>query len=185
MTTGRKKLPRPQSDCHPDKLAFKSTGGLCVTCYKREWSREKRRRNPVPKKEYKPIMSKCHPDRRHWGKGLCIACYGKEYRKFNPEVNRRATAKWRIKNADAIYNKHLRYRYGISIQTFNELYNQQHKQCKLCKQPLKKEEAVVDHNHTTDKLRGIVHQKCNMLIGWFEASLEYKDQITAYLMECA
>jgi hypothetical protein len=125
-------------------------------------------------------MATCHPDKKHWGKGLCIACYGKEYRKAKPDVNKRATAKWRKANSDKVYNKYLRYRYGLSIAEYNELLRKQSNSCKLCgKTPPRF--PIVEHCHSSERIRGIVCQLCNVAINWVENSKELLDKVPAYL----
>lgn len=173
MSIGRPKLVRPPATCHPEKSAFASSGGLCVTCYKREWARAKRKQVPLQQKEYKPVMANCHPEKKHWGLGLCVACYGKAYRKRNPTANKEATARWRRNNPDKIYAKHLRYRYGLTVDGYYQLLKQQNYSCKLCgATPIN--HPVVDHSHATEKVRGIVCQRCNNAIGLFEG---YQDVI--------
>lgn len=59
---------------------------------------------------------------------------------------------------------HLKRRYGLTIEEFNLMLINQNNNCKLCNEPLVKN-SVIDHCHDTLNVRGVIHQKCNMLIG--------------------
>lgn len=39
--------------------------------------------------------------------------------------------------------------------------------CALCKEPLNGK-VVIDHNHSTGMVRGLLHNKCNMVLGYLE-----------------
>lgn len=43
--------------------------------------------------------------------------------------------------------------------------------CALCQQPLTVEEAVLDHDHKTGAIRGVIHRGDNMLLGKIENNM--------------
>ena len=49
------------------------------------------------------------------------------------------------------------------IKQFNQLKREQGGRCKICKNKPKK--FVVDHNHKTGKVRGLLCPRCNNLLG--------------------
>lgn len=55
-------------------------------------------------------------------------------------------------------------RYGISRGEFSDLVDAQHSRCPVCQEPLTGR-IVVDHCHRTKKVRGILHQRCNVALG--------------------
>ena len=69
-----------------------------------------------------------------------------------------------------------------------EEYRESHKVCEICGKSI--EEAVkwkskyaprrlcIDHNHITNKFRGLLCSRCNRQLGWYE---KYRDQINQYL----
>lgn len=178
--SGRPKLQYPKSTCHPEKVSYTSKGGLCILCYKREWARAKRRKNPPEPRSIIVRMATCHPEKRHWGKGLCLACYAKVYRKTYPDKNKIASAKWRKNNKAIQWRRHLRYRYGLTEEDYASLLKSQNNCCKLCQvNPIRT--PVIDHCHATDKVRGIVCQRCNMAIGLFEGYKDVLHKIPDYL----
>lgn len=100
-------------------------------------------------------VPKCHPNRRHQGKGLCGPCYMKRYLKSNPAGRRDRRGE----------------RFGITPEMYSTKRDQQRKDgdlCGLCKRPLGKERAHLDHNHRTNKLRDFIHRDCNLAIGLLE-----------------
>lgn len=44
----------------------------------------------------------------------------------------------------------------------------QGKRCALCQQALRKDQAVLDHDHHTGVCRGVLHRGCNSLLGKVE-----------------
>lgn len=86
--------------------------------------------------------------------------YDKNYRQKNQE---------RIKMV--IKNCKMLKRYGIDLETFNNLYEQQNGQCCICadKMTMIKTEGkfvCIDHDHNTKKVRGLLCNSCNLMIGY-------------------
>jgi hypothetical protein len=48
------------------------------------------------------------------------------------------------------------------------MLQEQDNRCLLCNQPLIPSEAVLDHCHITGYVRGVIHSKCNVLLGKIE-----------------
>jgi len=61
-------------------------------------------------------------------------------------------------------NVKLRTRYGITLDIFRVLEKVQRWRCAICQ---KKVQLVVDHDHTINKVRALLCQKCNQGIGAF------------------
>lgn len=84
------------------------------------------------------------------------------------------TRHWRFLNpkkvAAIIRSLHYRNKYGITIDDYNQLLEQQHGYCRLCSkhQSEFKRRLDVDHNHKTGKIRGLVCNGCNRTIGKYE-----------------
>lgn len=60
-------------------------------------------------------------------------------------------------------NRHLQEKYGISIEHYNLLLKAQNNKCLICgiENLTFKNNFVVDHNHETDEIRGLLCNKCN------------------------
>ena len=70
-------------------------------------------------------------------------------------------------NPDKQRAKRLKYEYGLTIEAFDSMLTGQNKLCALCHKPFELSELpVVDHNHTTGKVRGLIHNRCNLVLGW-------------------
>ena len=73
------------------------------------------------------------------------------------------------------YNKHkqawpkynLQARYGITPEDYDRLYEEQQGGCAICgKHQSKLKKALsVDHNHKTGQIRGLLCNRCNLLLG--------------------
>jgi hypothetical protein len=99
----------------------------------------------------------------------CGACYQRRYKKENPRKYR------------SIKLKHL---YGITIEQYEQKLTKQHGCCEICGVSENKgwnnkvQNFVVDHNHKTKKVRGLLCHNCNKNVGAVEL---WQEKITAYL----
>jgi hypothetical protein len=99
----------------------------------------------------------------------CGACYQKRYKLENPEKYR---------------DTKLRHLYGLSLIEFNKKLAAQSHKCEICGTSENKAASgkvhnfVVDHNHETGKVRGLLCHNCNKNVGAVENWLE---EIQAYL----
>jgi len=83
----------------------------------------------------------------------------------------------------------LRTMYGISLSEYVTLLEAQGGVCAICKQPeetldsrtKQRKRLVVDHDHRTGKVRGLLCQSCNSAIGFLEKKLDHLDSIVVYL----
>jgi hypothetical protein len=67
--------------------------------------------------------------------------------------------------------------YGIGVDEFLDLFAAQGHKCPICQRGLvlfsteKNEKPVVDHNHRTGAVRGILCHPCNLKVGWLEKNV--------------
>lgn len=67
----------------------------------------------------------------------------------------------------------LRRRYGISAEEYDARLAAQGGACGLCGcKPTGRRAFSVDHEHATNRVRGIVCQPCNVAIGFFETRID-------------
>lgn len=59
----------------------------------------------------------------------------------------------------------IRNAYGLSAIDYFTLWEKQDSSCYLCKEYLPFADIYVDHNHVTNKVRGLTHHQCNIIIG--------------------
>jgi hypothetical protein len=73
---------------------------------------------------------------------------------------------------------HLKHRYGIGADEFDELVRQQGGVCAICGRD---EPEHVDHSHDTGEVRGILCFNCNGGLGQFRDSIDALRAAAAYL----
>lgn len=85
--------------------------------------------------------------------------YHKEYHKkyrLRPEFQNR------------IQNNHLKHNYNITLEQKMKKYCEQNGCCGICGQPISFNKIQVDHNHKTNKNRGLLCIDCNLGFGRFK-----------------
>lgn len=78
--------------------------------------------------------------------------------------------------------KHLKHKYGITLQDYDNLYAQQEGKCGICGVDVTHTSGYVDHCHITGKIRGILCQKCNTGLGMLGDTLQALQKATQYLV---
>lgn len=150
--------------------------------------------------------SVCHPPRLNHAYGLCVSCYkkarrakggpsvererarGREYQKQwareNPERARAshllAGARWRARNQEHQYHYHLKRKYGLSVPRFKVMVLAQRNRCAICVEVFVGK-PLVDHDHVTGAVRGLLCQPCNFLLGNAKDSKRRLQQAIEYL----
>lgn len=91
------------------------------------------------------------------------------------------------KNKDAILlqqrSRQLNKLYGLTVEDVRRMVAEQGGVCDLCKLPIKPEsgpDTVVDHDHETGRVRGILHKLCNLGIGALGDNIQRIRQAEAY-----
>jgi hypothetical protein len=73
---------------------------------------------------------------------------------------------------------HLKRKYGLTQEAFDEMLAAQGGGCAICGKP---NPDNVDHDHVTGRVRGILCWNCNVGVGQFEDDIERLITATAYL----
>lgn len=60
----------------------------------------------------------------------------------------------------------LKFRYGISQEQYDQMQKQQDYKCWICDRKGVRKLAV-DHDHKTGKVRGLLCQGCNVMLGYY------------------
>lgn len=107
------------------------------------------------------------------------------YEKKNRKSLNRKRKLWRKNNPDKIRDQWLNQQYGIGTAWYAMKLAAQSHCCAICKQSasLFKRNLAVDHNHTTNKNRGLLCIGCNVLIGQIERAKVTWAQLNGYLKE--
>lgn len=89
------------------------------------------------------------------------------YRANNPERLR----EWQRRG-------HFKFQYGVTPEWVDARIKAQNSQCLLCD---RKTDLVVDHNHNTKEVRGLICNPCNMFVGFIEKNEIILDKYKEYL----
>lgn len=160
-------------------------------------------------KEDKPESEFTIDKRRASGKGSwckdCFTEYRKAYHiehakelnakssqwaKNNPDKCRKNGLKYRSSHREEEKNRALHYKYNLSLEEYAIRFNNQNGVCAICG---RKETAVdrngsikklqVDHNHQTNKVRGLLCSTCNRGIGYLQDDISVVEKALQYLKE--
>lgn len=116
---------------------------------------------------------------------ICKSCKVKNvslWRKKNPEKTKEYNKKWyyeRGKHAKRIRRTNqywidyqrdydLKRAYGITLEDYKNMLKAQNGCCAICGKTGLERKLVVDHNHTTGKIRGLLCDKCNIGLHYIE-----------------
>lgn len=176
----------PIADFHKDKNNVDGRVRECKKCVsQRQRSRrnnlspqilEKGERRCAKCKENKLLKEFRMRSNKPCLQSYCRQCESKDatkWHKKNPErareLNRRTT---------------LRRYYGISVEKYEELFNQQKGVCAICGLPetgKRRKYLCVDHDHKTNAIRGLLCTTCNFAIGYLRDDVSLLSKAIEYL----
>lgn len=86
------------------------------------------------------------------------------------------------------YAKYIQYMYGITIEEYEDKLEKQKGVCAICTQPETRKtqrRLCVDHDHATGKIRDLLCQRCNSVIGYMKEDVKLLENAIAYLKKYA
>src|ERR1700682_1678192 len=92
--------------------------------------------------------------------------YHRTWAKANREKRNLYYRRWHKKNPGQRRKAMLKYNYGLTLQQFEEMLEEQKGLCSICGALLRP--PCVDHNHTTKKVRALLCKFCNFAVGIYE-----------------
>lgn len=155
------------ADCERPLIA----GGLCPMHYQRfrahgSTDKPERKRVPIPHGTIQGYnFHRCRCER--------CATARREY-----------AAGYRNAHLDDLHHLYLLQTYGITQEQYEEILEQQDGVCAICRQvrlDRRRKHLDVDHDHGTGRIRGILCNKCNRLVGTVEVKLREWRPIIDYL----
>ena len=122
----------------------------------------------------------------------CLKCGG--YQRYavsgrcsNLECRRKVEAEWRKKNPDKVQQKNRKRKmgyYGLSVDDFDILMEKQNNCCAICKKTCITGRALaIDHDHNTNMVRGLLCNKCNQGLGFFNDNIDLLQDAVLYLKQ--
>ena len=110
--------------------------------------------------------------------------YHKEYYQKNKEQLKASSKRWYANNrayaSKQCKGRQLRNKFGLSMTDFEAMLAAQNHLCAICHKNGKL--LVVDHCHTTGRVRGLLCSPCNSFLGRIHDSLDTLDAIKLYLV---
>jgi hypothetical protein len=76
----------------------------------------------------------------------------------------------------------IKYRYGVTAETYTKMFEKQKGLCEICKKPSPPSKRLgIDHNHITGKVRDLLCMRCNSGIGMFGDNINTTKNAIKYL----
>lgn len=112
------------------------------------------------------------PKRKDGLDGHCKSCKSAYHARY------RYTPQGKLTQKKAAF----RYLYDLSLTDWERLFNNQNRQCAICRcdEP-RGGRWTVDHDHVTDKVRGILCNNCNLVCGLADDNEDICLNAAAYL----
>lgn len=116
--------------------------------------------------------------------------FWKEYIKLKEGETKNQRASRRRRERPEIYkHSELMAHYNLPLEDFNKMLKAQNFVCKTCKEPEKVKHHLtgitkalaVDHCHKTGKIRGLLCQRCNRVLGKVQDSIQLLDALKDHL----
>jgi len=108
----------------------------------------------------------------------CKKCFNKkneERRKRNPSEKRKTSTKIRAKRSRLLRE------YGVDMNWYYDTILLQDFKCKICNIKIDENTGVIDHCHSTLKVRGVLCRICNSGLGMFKDNIENLKNAIKYL----
>lgn len=114
-----------------------------------------------------------------------MALKAREY--YHQNANKRAAynVQWLKDHPEQALNTRLMRDYGITLEAFNAMMEQQNEQCAICKTALQSsgnmKNTNIDHCHKDGHVRGILCGSCNRALGLFQDDVDVLQSAINYL----
>jgi len=103
-----------------------------------------------------------------------------KWRREHPEKYRQQYKKWNAANPEKRAAYIRKSRYGLTVEKYNDMLVEQNGNCAICQAHCK---LVVDHDHVTKKVRGLLCNLCNRSLGSFKESQDILLRAIKYLRQ--
>jgi hypothetical protein len=87
------------------------------------------------------------------------------------ESKRRARIKYRSSQKGKLKarGRFLVHTFGITLAQYDQMVTDQAGVCAICKRPCSTgKRLAIDHDHDTNRVRGLLCTRCNRHLGWFD-----------------
>ncbi len=123
----------------------------------------------------------------------CVNAKAREWQRNNPDRMKAISARGRekMRQSGRLKDRYLRDRFGITIEDYNRMLDEQNGACAICGRPEtsmhqgKIRDLAVDHCHATGRVRGLLCGNCNNGLGRFEDDPDRMLAAAIYVIEHA
>jgi hypothetical protein len=105
----------------------------------------------------------------------------RQWRKKHPEYDKEYNKKYRERHPRYNPDRRLKHEYGISLDEYDKMVENQEGVCAICKKPPIGRRLAVDHDHVTGKIRGLLCHNCNVSLGLLGEDSEAIKRLLDYL----
>jgi hypothetical protein len=107
----------------------------------------------------------------------------KQFPSHSKENRSKVYKKYHMNNKENTRRYKIKKKYDITLEQYNEMVDAQQGKCKICgtHQDELKKLLVIDHNHDTNIVRGLLCDKCNRGLGHFNDDVNLLSQAIEYL----
>lgn len=111
----------------------------------------------------------------------CKECF-REYYQKNKERRNQYVRGWSARNKEKIRDNRRKNIFKITPEEFNSRIEAQEGKCLICYSVFSTiKKPVIDHNHSNNKIRGILCNSCNYSLGIFQDSIPRLQRAILYL----
>lgn len=192
-------------------VLVRHSNGECALCVRERDARKRTSKRRSRRKCDHKLLGVVWRDDR----GACVQCRREHDRERAQEPARKAAQKVRTrefqrrrrldpdekkKDCEAVKNWYripgnaakvragdLRRKYGLTLEDFERMLDEQSNRCDICKKPFTEEHSfhpVVDHDprlgNTRAAVRSLLHRECNRRLGYVEAWREILPELLQY-----
>jgi hypothetical protein len=101
------------------------------------------------------------------------------YYQDNKEKRKAYIYAWRKTHKDSLYFTFIKVEYGVTKDQYYKILKYQKNKCPICKTDFSKvkRRPCVDHDHKTGEFRGILCQRCNSAMHYFDNMTMFKSLV--------
>ena len=172
-------------------MAARYKNNACSECYKAKQRIYVVVNNDAVKGQKRAYWASMSPDQkakqtaisrayREANKERLATARKKKYLENRAELRKKAK-ETRPKYAEKMKKYHRTYRYGITDEQYQTMLIEQHGRCACC---WEQDKLVVDHDHKTGTVRGLLCSPCNKGMGFFRDDIRNLKTAIMYLKMC-
>jgi predicted nuclease of restriction endonuclease-like RecB superfamily len=97
-----------------------------------------------------------------------------------------ANAAYYKKHPEKLHERSLKYNHGITLKEYHTMLEQQNYGCAICSispDDCSRKKLEVDHDHATDKIRGLLCEHCNRMLGHAKDRHDILEAAARYLVK--